>query len=1017
MQYRNAILVWALSAGVTGAQTLVDLRTQSKSVDFSGANTTKPFKSGTALPATCGLGEAFFKSNAPAGSNWYACTATNSWTLQSGAPTLAGDVTGPVTSTVVTQIQGQPVSSIAPTDGQSLVWNSANSAWTPQTGSGAQGPAGPQGPAGAQGTTGVTGATGATGATGSIGPTGPQGATGANGTAGPTGPQGPAGPTGPSGGISGLAVDVGGTTAGTQPALNFNNGAGIIQSCANNSGGNRVDCTPTADTSVMLSRAIDQAGTDIQCSPASGSGTTYTCSVTPALQAQAANSSRWIFTPDVNCAANPTLNINAQGAVSLRKLSSGSLTNLVANDCVAGVPYLITKASSGFVLNTMATSTGTVTSVGLSMPAEFSVANSPIGSSGTLAVSKANQNANLIYAGPSSGSAAAPAFRSLVAADLPSPSATTLGGIESYSAVAHQWINSISATGAPSSTQPSATDLANGTSGSGSVVLSSAPTLTNPSLGASSSAITISIVNAATTGTTTNLLAKLTGAPSTAVTAATTDASGIIGIVVSGAGTSGSAQIAREGTASCVFDGATTAGDYVQISSTVAGDCHDAGASLPTGGQILGRVLGTNAAAGTYAITLQAVSQGGTGTVTSVGLSMPAEFSVANSPIGSSGTLAVSKANQNANLMYAGPSSGSAAAPAFRSLVAADLPTPSATTLGGVESYSAVAHQWINSISATGAPSSTQPSASDLANGASGSGSVVLSSAPTLTNPSLGASSSAITISMVNAATTGTTASLLAKLTGAPSTAVTAATTDASGIIGIVVSGAGTSGSAQIAREGTAQCVFDGATIAGDYVQISSTVAGDCHDAGASLPTGGQILGRVLSTNAAAGTYAMAIQAISQGMGSGGGSGALTLEVGGASVGTQSTLNFNTGAGITQTCVNNSGNNRVDCTPTYNSSLIPTHDTVHANESYCSSANGTTSYTCSMPDKALTTYAAGMVFLLNVDTTCSAACTLNIDGNGTVSVKQINGTTDPGGTLIATQPQWIFYDGTVFRLL
>jgi hypothetical protein len=211
--------------------------------------------------------------------------------------------------------------------------------------------------------------------------------------------------------------------------------------------------------------------------------------------------------------------------------------------------------------------------------------------------------------------------------------------------------------------------------------------------------------------------------------------------------------------------------------------------------------------------------------------------------------------------------------------------------------------------------------------------------------------------------------------------------------------------------------VFDGATIAGDYVQISSTVAGDCHDAGASLPTGGQILGRVLSTNAAAGTYAMAIQAISQGMGSGGGSGALTLEVGGASVGTQSTLNFNTGAGITQTCVNNSGNNRVDCTPTYNSSLIPTHDTVHANESYCSSANGTTSYTCSMPDKALTTYAAGMVFLLNVDTTCSAACTLNIDGNGTVSVKQINGTTDPGGTLIATQPQWIFYDGTVFRLL
>src|SRR5262249_30190068 len=41
----------------------------------------------------------------------------------------------------------------------------------------------------------------------------------------------------------------------------------------------------------------------------------------------------------------------------------------------------------------------------------------------------------------------------------------------------------------------------------------------------------------------------------------------------------------------------------------------------------------------------------------------------------------------------------------------------------------------------------------------------------------------------------------------------------------------------------------------GDYVQISSTNAADCHDAGASYPTSGQVLGRVLSTNTGAGTY------------------------------------------------------------------------------------------------------------------------------------------------------------------
>lgn len=66
---------------------------------------------------------------------------------------------------------------------------------------------------------------------------------------------------------------------------------------------------------------------------------------------------------------------------------------------------------------------------------------------------------------------------------------------------------------------------------------------------------------------------------------------------------------------------------------------------------------------------------GGSGTVTSVALSVPAEFSVSGSPVTSAGTLAVSKANQSANLVFAGPSSGGAAAPGFRSLVAGDLPT------------------------------------------------------------------------------------------------------------------------------------------------------------------------------------------------------------------------------------------------------------------------------------------------------------------------------------------------------
>jgi hypothetical protein len=106
-----------------------------------------------------------------------------------------------------------------------------------------------------------------------------------------------------------------------------------------------------------------------------------------------------------------------------------------------------------------------------------------------------------------------------------------------------------------------------------------------------------------------NKLAKATGSPSAAVITATTDTSGVIGVVVDGAGTSGSAQIARAGQASCAFDGATTAGDYVQISSLVAGDCTDAGGSYPASGQVLGRVLSTNSAAGNYGILVGAEVQ------------------------------------------------------------------------------------------------------------------------------------------------------------------------------------------------------------------------------------------------------------------------------------------------------------------------------------------------------------------------------------------------------------------------
>lgn len=63
------------------------------------------------------------------------------------------------------------------------------------------------------------------------------------------------------------------------------------------------------------------------------------------------------------------------------------------------------------------------------------------------------------------------------------------------------------------------------------------------------------------------------------------------------------------------------------------------------------------------------------GTVTSVGLALPAIFTVSGSPVTSTGTLTGTLATQAANAVWAGPVSGAAATPAFRALVAADLPT------------------------------------------------------------------------------------------------------------------------------------------------------------------------------------------------------------------------------------------------------------------------------------------------------------------------------------------------------
>lgn len=66
---------------------------------------------------------------------------------------------------------------------------------------------------------------------------------------------------------------------------------------------------------------------------------------------------------------------------------------------------------------------------------------------------------------------------------------------------------------------------------------------------------------------------------------------------------------------------------------------------------------------------------GGGGTVTSVGLSLPSSvFNITGSPVTTSGTFTVTFDTQAPNLVFAGPASGVAATPTFRSLTIDDLP-------------------------------------------------------------------------------------------------------------------------------------------------------------------------------------------------------------------------------------------------------------------------------------------------------------------------------------------------------
>ena len=397
------------------------------------------------------------------------------------------------------------------------------------------------------------------------------------------------------------------------------------------------------------------------------------------------------------------------------------------------------------------------------------------------------------------------------------------------------------------------------------------PLTVNGNVDAMGSGYLTEIANAGSTGTTVNKLAKLSSG--TAVIAGTSDTDGVVGVVVGGAGTTGSAQIAVNGQASCVFENATTAGHFVIIGTTTAGDCRDAGATRSTTSQTIGRVLTAGSAGTSQTVALDLSPGGGSSQWTTTGSDI--YYTTGSVGIGTAtpwqALHVYSDTGSDDGIIFRNGSAGASA-----SITTSANSNWSRYVSGGLVQTWFLGQNGSTDFSLYDGTAFTSPliiaaAAPDISLYINSSGNVGIGTA-TLTqvltvNGNVDAMGFGYLTEIVNAGATGTTVNKLAKLSSGA--AVIAGTSDTDGVVGVVVGGAGTTGNAQIAVNGQASCVFENAATAGHFVTIGTTAAGDCRDAGASRSTTSQTIGRVLTTGSAgtAQTVALGLSPMSSGGG------------------------------------------------------------------------------------------------------------------------------------------------------
>jgi hypothetical protein len=136
----------------------------------------------------------------------------------------------------------------------------------------------------------------------------------------------------------------------------------------------------------------------------------------------------------------------------------------------------------------------------------------------------------------------------------------------------------------------------------------------------------------------------------------------------------------------------------------------------------------------------------------------------------------------------------------------------------------------------------------------------------------------------------------------------------------------------------------------------------------------------------------------------------------GALVANSTTFNFVPGSGIVGGFSNVGG--VATLTPSFNTALIPTHDTIHANENFPTlTSTGVTALTYTSADKTIAACTAGMTYQFYTDTANPVSISID-SGCSTKSIKSYDGSTSlSSGTITAASYFTAIFDGTVFRYM